>query len=192
MDWRHQENDILLQSAPESNVSIHEIARVPARMPLAPRCFGQANRAKHLLSMRHDRADPGKDIPARFPITTQCYSAKAKVQFTSSTVVATPEEKGNNAAQFGHGFVQASRELSRVSISPISIPALAMVAFTVLFAVRRHRTDSVKRQSKSQPRCNNVRDLSSRLQSSPRRALPTMLIRLGQTKRNLAVAGTTT
>ena len=100
------------------------------------------------LSMRHDRADPRHDIPLGFPITNECYSAKANVQFTSSTLVATPEEKGNKAAQLDHGFVQASRELSRISISVISILALALLAFTILFAVRGHRTDLVKRQSK--------------------------------------------
>lgn len=90
------------------------------------------------LSMRQDRADPRDDIP---------HSTKAKAP--NSTVVATPEEKGHKAAQFDHGFMQASRELLRIFTSPVSIPALAFLAFTMLFAVRGHRTESIKRQSKS-------------------------------------------
>src|SRR5215469_15554535 len=95
------------------------------------------------LSTRHDRADPHNDISPRFPITTGASSAKANVQFTSSITLATPEEKGNKAAQ----LVQVGRELSRRSISRISILALALLMFAFPFAVRGHRTDSVKRQS---------------------------------------------
>jgi len=96
------------------------------------------------LSTRQDRGDPHNDILPRFPIITGCDSARANVQFTSSTVLATHEEKGNKAAQ----FVQLGRELSRRTISQISILALALLMFTFPFAVRGHRTDSVKRQSK--------------------------------------------
>jgi len=94
------------------------------------------------LSMRHDRADPHNDISPRFRITTGC-SPKANVQFTSSTALATPEEKGKAAL-----LVQAGRELLPRSICRISILALALLTFTFLFAVRGHQTDSVKRQSK--------------------------------------------
>ena len=97
------------------------------------------------LSTRHDRADPHNDISPRFPITTGGSSAKANVQFTSSITLATPEEKGNKAAQ----LEQVGRELSRRSISRVSILALALLTLTLPFAVRSHRTDSVKRQSKN-------------------------------------------
>ena len=91
------------------------------------------------LSTRQDRVDPHKDISPRFPTAT-----KANVQFTSSTALATPEGKGKKAAQ----LLQVGRELSRRSISRISILALALLMFTFPFAVRGHRTDSVKRESK--------------------------------------------
>lgn len=99
------------------------------------------------LSMRDNRADPHHDIPSRFPITKECYSAKAKVQCANSSLMATPEEKGDKAAQVDHGLVQVGRELLRISISPITISALALLAFTIMLAGRAHRTDSVKRQS---------------------------------------------
>lgn len=98
------------------------------------------------LSTRHDRGAPHSDISPKFPISPGCYSAKANVQFTSSTTPAIPKAKGNKAAQ----LVQIGRELSRRSISRISILALALLMFTFPFAVRGHRTDSVERQSKIQ------------------------------------------
>lgn len=97
------------------------------------------------LSRRHDCADPHNDISPGFPITTGCYSAKANVQFTSSTALTTPEEKGTKATQ----LVKAGRELSRLSISRVSILALALLMFTFPFAVRGHRRDLVKGQSRN-------------------------------------------
>ena len=95
------------------------------------------------LSTRHDRTDP--DNSPRFAITSGSYSAKVNVPFTSSIALATPEKKVNKAAQ----LVQVGRELSRRSISRISILALALLMFTFPFALRGHRTDSVNRQSKN-------------------------------------------
>jgi|SRR5215469_4893668 len=96
------------------------------------------------LSLRRDRADLHNDFSPSFPITTGCHSAKANLQFSSRTALAVPGEKGNKAAQ----LVQAGRELSRRSISRVSILAPTLLIFTFLFPVRGHRTDSVKRQSK--------------------------------------------
>jgi len=99
------------------------------------------------LSMQHDRADSHNHIPPTFPITPERCSPNANVQFINSTAAAIPEEKEKKAAMVDHGFVEASRKVSRISVSRIIILALVLLAFAVLLAARGHRTDSAKRQS---------------------------------------------
>jgi hypothetical protein len=95
---------------------------------------------------------------------------RTKVQFSAS-IAATAEQRENQAAQPQHRGLQANREPLRICISRISdygveiysslksrmrmlaagsaAILLTLLAFSVVYAVRRHHRDSVKSQSQT-------------------------------------------
>ena len=120
------------------------------------------------LSLGHNQLNSLPNIPASVPIKPECNSAEAKVQF-SPNIAATIEQQENKAAQPHHSGLEAGREFSRLRISRISdygvklywslksrmrflaagsaAILLTLLAFSVVYAVRRHHQDAVKSQS---------------------------------------------